>query len=87
MVLIMPTPTRSGHRRSTHLDLIELRVNDGLSRAALALRAGIGRETVRLAECGFVPTPRVQYAIAKALKRTPLDLWPIEVQPRPRVAA
>ena len=83
----MPRTTRSGHRRTAHLELIELRVNEGLSRDALARRAGVGRETVRLAESGFVPTPRVQFAIARAVKRTPLDLWPIEMQRRPSVAA
>lgn len=83
----MPRTSGSRHRGRAHLDLIALRVNEGLSQEGLALRAGIGRETVRLAESGFVPTPRTQFAIAKALKRLPLDLWPIEVQRRPRVAA
>lgn len=50
----------------------------------LSLRAGVGRETIRLAESGFIPTPRVQFALAKALDSTPLALWPIEAQRRPR---
>jgi lambda repressor-like predicted transcriptional regulator len=84
----MPALPRSAQRRKTaHVALMSLRINAGLSRADLALRAGIGRETLRLAESGFVPTPRVQFAIAHALGSTPLELWPIEVQPRPRVAA
>lgn len=84
----MPRTARSRHRTSkANLQLIGLRVDEGLSQEALALRAGIGRETVRLAEAGFVPTPRIQFAIAKALSLTPLAIWPIEVQRRPRVAA
>jgi lambda repressor-like predicted transcriptional regulator len=66
---------------------MSLRINAGLSRADLALRAGVGRETLRLAEAGYLPGPRVQYAIAHALGCTPLDLWPIEMQHRPRLAA
>lgn len=79
--------TRSAQgRKHAHLGLIALRINAGLSRADLALRAGIGRETLRLAEAGYMPGPRVQFAIAHALDCTPLDLWPIESQRRPRVA-
>lgn len=66
------------------MDLIALRVNEGLSRDDLAARTGLGRETVRLAESGFVPTPRVQFALAAAFKLRPLDLWPIERQRRPQ---
>jgi len=79
----MPTATRSGQRAGRHrrnLDLIALRTNAGLSREMLSFRAGVGRETIRLAESGFVPTVRVQFAIAQALGKQPLDLWPIETQ-------
>lgn len=79
----MPTQTRSGQRAGRHrrnLDLIGLRINAGLSRDDLAVRAGIGKETVRLAESGFTPTPRVQFAIAGAFGKLPLDIWPIERQ-------
>lgn len=84
----MPGLTEKGQvrrtrRKAPNLQLIGLRVNAGLSRETLALRAGIGRETVRIAETGFTPTPRVQFAIAKALGMHPLDLWPIESQRRP----
>lgn len=67
-------------RHRQHAALISLRINDGLSRDDLALRAGVSRETVRLAEAGFLPTPRVQFALAAAFGRRPLDLWPIERQ-------
>lgn len=66
--------------RHRNLELIALRINAGLSRSDLATKAAVGRETVRLAESGFVPTPRVQFALAKAFGRLPLDLWPIERQ-------
>lgn len=66
--------------RRQHPTLTALRVNEGLSREDLALRAGVSRETVRLAEAGFLPTPRVQFAIAAAFGKRPLDLWPIERQ-------
>lgn len=68
-------------RRQAHTALIALRVNEGLSREALAYRAGVSRETIRLVEAGFVPTPRVQFAVAGVFGRRPLDLWPIERQP------
>ncbi len=67
------------------MDLIALRVNAGLSREAMAYRVGLGRETIRMAEAGFTPTPRVQFTIAKSFGMLPLDLWPIEAQARPSV--
>lgn len=44
----------------------------------LAYRAGISGNTVRLAEAGFRPGPRVQFAIAAVLDVQPLDIWPLE---------
>jgi transcriptional regulator with XRE-family HTH domain len=83
-VLIVPSMTTSGQsrgkRQRRNLDLIALRINAGMSRDDLGRRSGIGRETIRLAEAGFVPTPRVQYALAKAFGQLPLDIWPIEHQ-------
>lgn len=79
--------------RQPHRALSALRINAGLSREALAEKARIGRETVRLAEAGFVPTPRIQFAIASVFEHPtrrdaagrpttllPLDIWPLEVQ-------
>lgn len=86
-VRIVPTTTTSRQpkrRRQPNLTLIALRVNAGHSRETLALRLGIGRETIRLAEAGFIPTPRIQFALASAFKTTPLDIWPLEFQRRPR---
>lgn len=78
----MPSTATSGRRTRSrrNIDLIALRVNAGLSHADVAARAQIGRETYRLAESGFVPTPRIQFAIAKAFEMRPLDIWPIERQ-------
>lgn len=67
-------------KRQPHVALISLRINEGLSREQLAYRSGVSRETVRLAESGFLPGPRVQFALADAFGKRPLDLWPIERQ-------
>lgn len=57
-----------------------LRINEGLSPNDLAYRAGISGNTVRLAEAGFRPSPRVQFAIAQVFNKLPLDIWPLEDQ-------
>lgn len=74
------TPTRRQARRSPHLELIALRVNEGLSRELLAYKTGVSRESIRIAEGGFLPTPRIQFQLAGAFGLRPLDLWPIERQ-------
>lgn len=74
-------PTEHSHkRRAPHLLLIAARVNAGLSREQLGYRANVSRETIRMAEAGFLPTPRVQFALAAAFGKLPLDFWPIERQ-------
>jgi DNA-binding XRE family transcriptional regulator len=73
--------TGSFERRQRARRLIELRINAGLSRSDLAYRAGVSAKTIRLAESGFVPGPRIQFAIARTFDLTPLELWPIETQP------
>lgn len=72
------TPKRSGRR--PNLELIGLRINQGLSREQLASRVGVSRETIRLAEAGFLPGPRVQFAIATEFGHSPLELWPLDRQ-------
>lgn len=77
----MPTEVRQRRqRRSPHLELMSLRINEGLSREQLGWRSGVSREAIRLAEAGFLPGPRVQAAIARSFKLRPLDLWPIDRQ-------
>lgn len=50
----------------------------------LARRAGIDGNTVRLAERGFTPTPRVQFAIAGIFDLQPTELWPMDRQRVPQ---
>jgi DNA-binding XRE family transcriptional regulator len=67
-------------RREHNKRLQALRINEGLSRDDLARRTGVSRESIRLAEHGFTPGPRIQFAIADAFKLRPLDIWPLERQ-------
>lgn len=73
-------PRKIASRRSPHRRLQALRINEGLSPNDLAYRAGISGNTVRLAEAGFVPGPRVQFAIAQVFDLPPTDLWPLDRQ-------
>lgn len=77
----MSIPTGRPH----HL-LIELRLAAGMSPNDLAARSGLSGKTVRLAEKGFIPGPRAQFALAGVFDRGPLDLWPYD-RGRQRVAA
>ena len=65
-------------------ELLELRLNAGMSANDLAYRAGISGNSVRLAERGHTPGPRIQFAIARVLGQQVTELWPLE---RQRVAA
>lgn len=67
-------------RRRPNRRLQALRVNEGLSPNALAYRAGVSGNTVRMVEAGFTPGPRIQFAIASVFDLRPLDIWPIEDQ-------
>lgn len=78
------TLTYGTSRIRPHRQLQELRINHGMSPNDLARRAGINGNTVRLAERGFIPTPRVQFAIAEVFDLRPTDLWPMD---RQRVAS
>lgn len=80
----MPTPSAS--RRVPHLRLQALRVNAGMTPNDLAYKAGVSGKTIRMAEAGFIPGPRVQFQIASIFDLRPLDLWPFE-RDRQRVAA
>lgn len=74
----MPHPIAQRTRPNRRLQ--ELRINAGLSPADLAARAGITANSVRLAERGHVPGPRIQFAIAQVFGLLPLDIWPLEKQ-------
>lgn len=78
------TPPNGAQRRIPNRKLQELRINAGLSPNALAYRAGVSGKTIRLAEAGWVPTPRVQFQVAGVFELLPLDLWPLD---RQKVAA
>ena len=69
-------------RRVPNRKLQELRLNEGLSPNALAYRAGVSGKAVRMAEAGFTPSPRVQFAIASVFELRPLDVWPMDRQVR-----
>lgn len=75
--MAIPNATR---RRKPNTKLIELRLQSGLSPNDLARRVGVTGKTIRLAEKGHVPSPRVQFAIAEEFDLLPLDIWPLERQ-------
>lgn len=73
--------SRNGsQRRVPNRKLQELRINAGLSPNDLGLRAGVSGKSVRLAEQGYTPGPRIQFAIARVFALQPLDLWTLERQ-------
>lgn len=79
-----PRPRR--RKRTTNTKLLALRVNEGLSANDLGRIAGVSGQVVRMAEAGYVPGPRIQFAIAGVFKDEagqqlrPLDIWPLERQ-------
>lgn len=83
MALTNAPMRRTARRRSNRRPnrrLVALRINEGLSPNTLAYRAGVSGNTIRLAEAGFRPSPRVQYAVAAVFGLKPLDIWPLEEQ-------
>jgi transcriptional regulator with XRE-family HTH domain len=74
-----------GRRRSPNRRLQALRLNAGLSPNQLAYRAGVSGPTVRLAERGHCPSPRVQLALASVFEMEPLELFPLETQKESQV--
>lgn len=71
---------KSANRLRTNRQLIEARLNAGLTPNDLAYRAGITGNTVRAAERGLYVGPRAQWAMSHALGLAPLDLFPWERQ-------
>lgn len=85
LLVQMATSPRS--RRVPNRHLTRLRVNHGMATTDLAYRAGTSAKTIRLAEAGFVPGPRIQFAIAQVFvdadtgrRLVPTDIWPLEMQ-------
>lgn len=70
----------TSRRRSPHTRLQKLRIDHGMSPNDLARRAGVSGDSVRLAERGHVPSPRVQFAIAAVFDMKPTELWPLDRQ-------
>lgn len=67
-------------RKVPNRRLQELRINAGLSQNDLAAAVHVSAGTVRLAEQGYVPGPRIQFAIATYFGEKPLDIWPLSQQ-------
>lgn len=68
----------NGTRRAPHQRLKDLRVNAGLSPNDLGYRTGLSGKTIRMAEAGFIPTPRTQFLIAREFDLNPTELWPFD---------
>lgn len=75
-----PVGSQRGRHRVPNRKLQELRINAGLSPNALGYRAGVSGKTIRMAEAGWLPSPRVQFQIAEIFELQPLDLWPLDRQ-------
>lgn len=76
----------NGTRRVPHQRLKELRIQEGMTPNDLAYRCGLTGKTIRMAEAGFIPSARTQFAIAAVFGAKPLDLWPFD-RDRQKVAA
>lgn len=63
--------------RKPNLTLIGLRLNKGLSPNDLARLTGVSAATIRLAEKGHTPGPRIMFELADFLGVSVLDIWPI----------
>jgi DNA-binding XRE family transcriptional regulator len=72
------------YRRTPNLKLKELRINRGLSPNELACFVGVSGKTIRMAEAGFIPSPRVQFDVAAYFDLLPTNIWPLD---RQKVAA
>lgn len=69
---------RQSHRtRKPNLVLTGLRVNRGLSPNDLSRFTGVSAGTIRLAEKGHTPGPRIQFELAEFFGVAVLDIWPI----------
>jgi lambda repressor-like predicted transcriptional regulator len=76
----MQRRTVQPYRRIPNRTLAELRINAGLSPNDLAYQAQVSANSIRLAERGYIPGPRIQFALASTLGVRPTDIWPIATQ-------
>lgn len=67
-----------GAGKKPNLTLVGLRLNKGLSVKELAKLSGVSAETIRLAEKGHIPGPRVMFALADFLDVQVLDIWKLK---------
>ena len=63
--------------RKPNLVLQAHRLNRGLSPNDLARLTGVSAPSIRLAEAGHVPGPRIQFALAEFFGVQVLDIWPL----------
>lgn len=69
------------NRKQPNRKLIEYRLNKGLTPNQVAYATGLTGPTIRLAERGHIPSPRVQLALADFYgAKSVVDLWPLETQ-------
>lgn len=64
--------------RRPNQTLTGLRVNRGLSPNDLARLTGVSAPSIRFAEKGHEPGPRIKFAIADFFGVEVLDIWPLE---------
>jgi transcriptional regulator with XRE-family HTH domain len=74
-------------KKSRNLTLVGLRLNRGLSPKELAELAGVSAETIRIAERGHIPSPRVMFALADFFDVEVLHIWPLKGSERKSVIA
>lgn len=66
----------------TALKLRMMRIDRGLSREALAQKAGISSPTVKRLEEGELPSPAIAFKVAGFFDLRPTELWPELIEDR-----
>jgi DNA-binding XRE family transcriptional regulator len=66
--------------RKPNLALTGHRLNKGLSPNGLSGLTGVSAQTIRLAEKGHLPSPRVMFELAQFFEVEVLDIWPLPGQ-------
>ena len=76
----------NGEPCETNREFFTLMVKKGMSPRALARKSGVSHKTIELVIDGWIPSARVQGALATQLGVDPDELWSIEAQLRIRAA-